>query len=167
VQQSNATRQTVKAIDLLKTNPPTIEGTLKPGRFGDEYMYVCDDDARIMLVRPELYALIQQSGARSGDEIAICKREMKDGNRKSTQWEVQKVANEPAAASPTRQASAAQPAPVRTAQPAAGPAAAPAVDAALEAEHYAAANGYSLRPGTEDVRVLAITAFIQFQGGRR
>jgi hypothetical protein len=98
------------------TNTPVVlkldwdEGTLKPGRFGDEYMYVCDNDARIMWVKPELHTLIQQSGARAGDEIAITKREVKDGSRRRTQWEVEKVEEEPAA-SPA-------PAPPRQAQPA-------------------------------------------------
>ena len=84
------------------TNTPVVlkldwdEGTLKPGRFGDEYMYVCDNDARIMWVKPELHTLIQQSGARAGDEIAITKREVKDGSRRRTQWEVEKVEEEPA-----------------------------------------------------------------------
>jgi hypothetical protein len=105
------------------TNTPVVlkldwdEGTLKPGRFGDEYMYVCDNDARIMWVKPELHTLIQQSGARAGDEIAITKREVKEGSRRRTQWEVEKVEEEPAAsqaaALPPRQA---QPAP-RTSQP--------------------------------------------------
>ena len=101
------------------TNTPVVlkldwdEGTLKPGRFGDEYMYVCDNDARIMWVKPELHTLIQQSGARAGDEIAITKREVKDGSRRRTQWEVEKVEEEPAAASsqaqPAKQAQAANP----------------------------------------------------------
>jgi hypothetical protein len=96
------------------TNTPVVlkldwdEGTLKPGRFGDEYMYVCDNDARIMWVKPELHTLIQQSGARAGDEIAITKREVEDGSRRRTQWEVEKVEEEPAAspaaAPPPRQA---------------------------------------------------------------
>src|SRR6478672_5333862 len=97
------------------TNTPVVlkldwnEGTLKPGRFGDEYMYVCDNDARIMWVKPELHTLIQQSGARAGDEIAITKREVKEGSRRRTQWEVEKVEQEPAAsqgaaAPPPRQA---------------------------------------------------------------
>jgi hypothetical protein len=101
------------------TNTPVVlkldwdEGTLKPGRFGDEYMYVCDNDARIMWVKPELHTLIQQSGARAGDEIAITKREVKDGSRRRTQWEVEKVEEEPAAAysqaQPAKQAQAANP----------------------------------------------------------
>ena len=79
------------------TNTPVVlkldwnDGTLKPGRFGDEYMYVCDDDARIMFVKPELHTLIQQSGARAGDEIAITKREVRDRSRRRSQWEVEKV----------------------------------------------------------------------------
>lgn len=48
------------------TNTPVIvrldwdEGTLKRGRFGDEYMYVTDADQRIMFVKPEVHQLIQK-----------------------------------------------------------------------------------------------------------
>ena len=49
------------------TNTPAVlkldwnEGTLKPSRFGDEYMYMCDHDARVMWVKRELHTLIQES----------------------------------------------------------------------------------------------------------
>jgi hypothetical protein len=105
------------------TNTPVVlkldwnEGTLKPGRFGDEYMYVCDDDARIMFVKPELHTLIQQSGARAGDEIAITKREVKDGGRRRTQWEVEKVEEEPAASQAAAASPPAPPPSSRQAQP--------------------------------------------------
>jgi hypothetical protein len=79
---------------------------------------MCDNDARIMWVKPELHTLIQQSGARAGDEIAITKREVKDGSRRRTQWEVEKVEEEPAAsqAQPAKQTPAVHP-PVKATAP--------------------------------------------------
>ena len=96
------------------TNTPVLvtldfnEGILKPGRFGDEYQYVVNQDAGIFWAKPELHQLIEKSVARAGDDIYITKREVRDGNRKRVQWEVARVEEEPAAAA----AAAPPPAPV-------------------------------------------------------
>ena len=43
------------------------------------------------------------------------------------------------------------------------------IDAALEAEHYASAHGLSIRFGSEDLRAMALSLFIQHarEGGVR
>lgn len=117
------------------TNTPVFikldfnEGVLKPGKYGDEFMYVVDNDERIFFAKPELHNLIAQSGARAGDEIAICKREVKnDTGRKTVRWEVERVQEEPPEAYTPPATPMAQP-PARTngnARPAAAPATAPA-----------------------------------------
>ena len=95
------------------TNTPVLvtldfnEGILKPGRFGDEYQYVVNQDAGIFWAKPELHQLIEKSGARAGDDIYITKREVRDGNRKRVQWEVARAEEEPVVA-----AAAPPPAPV-------------------------------------------------------
>jgi len=70
------------------------EGKLSPGKFGDQYQCTFDAGARIAWLDPEVHALILKTGARAGDEIAITKRETKNGNRKRALWEVEKVEEE-------------------------------------------------------------------------
>src|SRR5579871_526024 len=88
----------------FETNTPVLlrldydEGKLSPGKFGDQYQCTFDNGAKIAWLDPEVHALIIQTGARAGDEIAITKREVRDGNRKRARWEVEKVEDEANAA---------------------------------------------------------------------
>lgn len=72
------------------------DGTLSPGRFGDQYQYTFDHGKRIAWLDPEVRDLILKSGARAGDEIGICKRVAQQGRAKKVTWEVAKVEDEPA-----------------------------------------------------------------------
>lgn len=110
----------------FETNKPVFltldfnEGVLSPSKkgFGDEYQYVLNQDTQIMWVKPELHALIQRTGAQAGDEICITRKEVKapGSQRKSVQWEVQMVADEPTQEYDPRQYPAATP-PTRTPTP--------------------------------------------------
>jgi hypothetical protein len=68
----------------LEFDPPT---EAREGRFGDQYMYWFGGN-KIAWFDPPVHAEIVASGALAGEEIEICKRETKSGNRKTTRWEV-------------------------------------------------------------------------------
>jgi hypothetical protein len=78
----------------LDRNPPA--DPMPNCRFGDEYMYVCNDDAQVLFAKPELHTLILAAGAKAGCELAITKAETKTGNRKTTAWQVEPIQDEPA-----------------------------------------------------------------------
>jgi hypothetical protein len=93
------------------------DGRLVEGRYGDQYMYTFAD-GRIAWLDPAVRDLILKSGARAGDEVAICKRETRAGNKRSVRWAVEKVEEEPAAAhdmAPAAPATAARTTPIATA----------------------------------------------------
>lgn len=72
------------------------DGVLRAGQFGDQYQYTFDAGTRIAWLDPEVRTLIQKSGAKAGDEIAIAKREAKgQGGRRRVTWEVERVEEEP------------------------------------------------------------------------
>jgi hypothetical protein len=101
---SNGTAAPLRQKIAFATNLPTIvrldsDGELSPGRFGDQYRYFLDG-GKIMWVEPQVHDLIQRCGAVEGDDVCICKREVRNGNRKSMQWEVAKVMEEPAEGNP-------------------------------------------------------------------
>jgi hypothetical protein len=169
------------------TNQPVIvkldfdaEGVLKPGKFGDQYMYTCDDDARIMFVDPPVREAILRTGAQAGDEIAITRREVREGNKRAVRWEVAKVEEEPPPPAdppppPPQPARTAPAAPAPAPQPAA--AAAPgaaqladaitaAIDAAVVTERHAAQRGLALRWTSEDVRAMALSLYIDSRRSR-
>jgi hypothetical protein len=73
-------------------------GTLAPGRFGDQYMHFLSGN-RIMWVDPAVNDLIAASGAKAGDDVAITKREERNGNRKRIVWDVARIEEEPWSAS--------------------------------------------------------------------
>jgi hypothetical protein len=166
-------------------------GTLQPSVNGaDEYRYILAHE-RIMWVPPEVHAQIQRHGAAEGDAITITKHKT---SKAGCTWTVEHEAEEPAAAG--IRAAATAPA-SRTPTPQQRPAAtsrlldsstpepgelpeitplhaqlfgciAAAIDAARDAEAYAQAHGYPQHFNAEDVRAIAITAYIQTarSGGR-
>jgi len=159
----------------FQTNVPVLltldhdDGQTATGRFGDQFMYTFDSGQRIAWLDPHVRDLILSTCARKGDQIAITKRETKDGHRKAVRWEVQKVEEEPApppAAPKQPTAQAPQPAPLPQA-PGYTPnpttltgALTAAINAARSAEIYAASIGLALRFTSEDVRAMAATLFI-------
>jgi len=167
------------------------DGELQPSKNGDEeYRYFLEAD-RIMWVPPEVHAQILRHGAREGDAITITR--VKAAGKAASTWTVEHEAEEPAGAA----LRAAETAPAsRTPTPQQRPPATPrlldsstpetdelpitplhaqlfaaiaaAIDAARDAEAYAQAHGLVVRFTAEDVRALAITAYIQTarSGGR-
>ncbi len=145
-----------------------------------QYMYVVDNDVRIMWVDPAVRELIHDTGARAGDQVCITKRK--------TGWGVELVEEEPHQAPPPprpgpRQTARQQPAPKNTGnghaaqQPAQQPQQAPvtrasadliscfvaAIDAAKEACAYGQRRGMQLEFDAEGIRAMAITLYIQSQ----
>lgn len=118
-----------------------------------------------MWVDPHVRDLILKCGAKAGDEIGITKREVKRGNRRTIEWEVAKVEEEP----PHEQPAPLPPPQPKPATPAAAPAPQPinddanqlvralyiAIDAAALAEIYAREKGLSIRFTSEDIRTVA------------
>jgi hypothetical protein len=68
----------------LEFDPPAEP---REGRWGDQYMYFFAG-GKIAWFDPPVHAQIVASGAGAREQIEICKREVKTGNRKTTKWEV-------------------------------------------------------------------------------
>jgi hypothetical protein len=94
-------------------------------------------------------------GIQPREPFTICKAERKEGNRWFIEWQVKKDndSNErpPSAVSHLEQALASS------------------IDAAIAAEQYAATKGFSVRFGSEHLRAMALSLFIQGarEGGLR
>ena len=166
------------------------------GRFGDQIMYSLTD-GRVMYVPPIVRDKLVELGIRQNESFAICRAERREGNRRFVDWVVQPegsaaptqsaTANSDAQGSPVngdngvrvrpngngngngngKQASA--PTKLGTAETALRAALTASIDAALEAEQYASAHGLSIRFGSEDLRAMALSLFIQHarDGGGR
>lgn len=177
----------------LEFDPPEEP---RAGRFGDQYMYFFGG-SKIAWFDPPVHAQIVASGAHAGEEIEITKRETKKGNRKHVTWEVVLIAPEPEefagphtsydpdyaphAQPPARNTPPTQPAPV--ASPAAAAAAPPQPQAnplaqalilAIDAVEIASQHGRQAHDWDEGLALsedaivrLAITAYIQSQGGKQ
>ena len=63
------------------------------GRYGDQMLYTLADD-RVMYVPVIVADRIRQLDIRHGEPFEICKTEIKSGNRRWIEWQVQRV-NEP------------------------------------------------------------------------
>ena len=66
------------------------EGVMKQGRFGYQVMYTLADD-RLMYVPRFVASRISALEIQPGELFTICKREIKDGQRKSIEWRVTRV----------------------------------------------------------------------------
>ena len=66
------------------------EGAIKQGRFGYQVMYTLADD-RLMYVPRFVASRISALEIQPGEPFTICKREIKDGQRKSIEWRVTRV----------------------------------------------------------------------------
>jgi hypothetical protein len=163
------------------------DGMKVEGRYGDQVMYTLTDD-RVMYVPPIVRNKLADLGIRQNDPFSICKVEQRDGNRRFIEWVVKRLPTDQPSSGATAPASAPSPAsPPATPGVAAtgngngkangkttgGPngshgaqaslrsALAASIDAAIEAERYATEHGLSVRFGSEDLRAMALSLFIQ------
>src|SRR5215471_5123113 len=164
------------------------DGLKVQGRFGDQVMYSLTD-GRVMYVPPIVRGRLLELGIRQNDPFAICRAERREGNRRFVDWVVQPhgaasqapIANSHTEAfgSPVNGDSSARfkpngngngnsggkpagvPASAATAESALHAALMSSIDAALAAEQYASAHGLSVRFGSEDLRAIALSLFIQ------
>jgi hypothetical protein len=156
------------------------------GRFGNQVMYSLTD-GRVMYVPPIVRDKLVELGIRQNEPFAICRAERREGNRRFVDWVVrpkESASSVPSAntrhdtpQSPANGDSAARlksngngngngrPANAVGAAGTAGSALRTAlmasIDAALAAEKYASAHGLSVRFGSEDLRAMALSLFIQ------
>ena len=162
------------------------DGLKVQGRFGDQVMYSLTD-GRVMYVPPVVRDKLVELGIRQHEPFAICRAERSEGNRRFVDWIVQPegsavatqsaTANSDAHGSPVHGDNGARvrangngngngkpastPANPRTAETALRAALTASIDAALAAEQYASAHGLSIRFGSEDLRAMALSLFIQ------
>jgi hypothetical protein len=162
------------------------DGLKVQGRFGDQVMYSLTD-GRVMYVPPMVRDKLVELGIRQNEPFAICRAERRQGNQRFVDWVVQPDES----AAPAQSATAHSDTPslpvnggsgarVKTngngngnGKPASTPASSGAagtalraaltasIDAALAAEQYASAHGLSIRFGSEDLRAMALSLFIQ------
>jgi hypothetical protein len=140
------------------------DGTQCASRDGSvQYQYTVNDDAGIMYVDPAIRNYILAEGAKAGDIVRITKY-----GADARQWLVEKALNPvsgaaafpptAAAAKPAaRPGAAQQPAPVEITPASLDLFAAlkSAIDAAIEAERYAATQAHALLFSAEDIRTMA------------
>ena len=162
------------------------DGLKVQGRFGDQVMYSLTD-GRVMYVPPIVRDKLVELGIRQNEPFDICRAERREGNRRLVDW----VVRPNGAVAPSQNSAAYSDMPVSPANGDNGarvrangngngngkPASVPAssgnaetllraaltasIDAALAAEQYASAHGLSVRFGSEDLRAMALSLFIQ------
>ena len=91
------------------------DGQAVAGKFGDQYQYFLGGN-RIMWVDPAIREMIVNTNAKAGDQVAIQKVEIKNGNKKRVAWQVARIqrddeAERPPVVSSAPRAQAPQPAP--------------------------------------------------------
>jgi hypothetical protein len=164
------------------------DGLKVQGRFGDQIMYSLTD-GRVMYVPPIVRDKLVELGIRQNEPFAICRAERREGNRRFVDWVVQPNRSEApfqsaaghndtggppvngdngARVRPNGNGNcngngkpASAPASSSTAETALRAALTASIDAALAAEQYASAHGLSVRFGSEDLRAIALSLFIQ------
>ena len=148
---------------------------IQQGRFGDQILYTLADE-RVMYVPPVVRSKLVELGIQPREPFTICKAERKEGNRRFIEWQVNKESSDdlpPPEVLPvngktngpgTSKPSNGQPAVSHLQQ-----ALVSSIDAVIAAEQYAAAKGFSVRFGSEDLRAMALSLFIQHarEGGLR
>jgi hypothetical protein len=164
------------------------DGLKVQGRFGDQVMYSLTD-GRVMYVPPMVRDKLVELGIRQNEPVAICRTERRDANRRFVDWVVQPDGSAAPVQSATAHSDtpglpvngdsgarvksngngngngngkpASAPASSRTAETALRAALTASIDAALAAEQYASVHGLSIRFGSEDLRAMALSLFIQ------
>ena len=157
----------------FQTNAPVTvalaytDGLQVQGRFGEQIMYTLTDE-RVMYVPPIVRRQLVDLGIQPGELFTICKAERKQGNHRAIEWKVEKydVANDrPPWETPFANGKANGH--IETGQldfgarPQLQEALASSIDAAIAAEHYAATKGLAIRFGSDDLRAMALSLFIQ------
>lgn len=66
------------------------EGKLVEGQYGDQIMCTLVD-GRIVYLNPVVDEKRKRLGIRKGDPFAVCKREVKKGQRRSIEWQIERV----------------------------------------------------------------------------
>jgi hypothetical protein len=159
-----------ESVALKYANGKRVES-----RYNDYEVYYSLTDGRALYATPALDKKIADLAPAAGEVFTICKREIRDGNRKRIEWhvasaEAQEKPQEPAAATPRpalpTPRPAAVPAPVSeagTLTQIMGGALIAAIDSLSAAAEYAAKkHGWKLEFNEEDVRSTAASCFIQF-----
>src|SRR6516165_11132778 len=162
------------------------DGLKVQGRFGDQVMYSLTD-GRVMYVPPLVRDKLVELGIRQNGPFNICRAERREGNRRFIDWVVQPDSSASSALSAGAHRDAPQlsanddgsahgksngngngdgrpangPGAVGTAESTLRAALMTSIDAALAAEQYASAHGLSVRFGSEDLRAMALSLFIQ------
>ena len=158
------------------------DGLRVQGRFGDQVMYSLTD-GKVMYVPPMVRDKLVELGIGQNEPFAICRAERREGNRRYVDWIVQATPSQSATShsnAPGSAASGDETVRVRsngngssnsklangvagasTAETAVRTALTASIDAALAAEQYASAHGLSVRFGSEDLRAMALSLFIQ------
>jgi hypothetical protein len=162
------------------------DGLKVQGRFGDQVMYSLTD-GRVMYVPPIVRDKLVELGIRQNEPFAICRAERREGTRRFVDWIVQPNSSAAPSESTTGHSNMSRSpvdgddgARVRsngngngTGKPATALASSgnaetalraaltASIDAALAAEQYASAHGLSVRFGSEDLRAMALSLFIQ------
>jgi hypothetical protein len=130
-----------------------------------------------MYVPPVVRSKLVELGILPREPFTICKAERKEGNRRFIEWQVNKERNSdglPPSETPpvngkTNGPDAPKPSNGHAAVSNLQQALASSIDAAIAAEQYATAKGFSVRFGSEDLRAMALSLFIQGarEGGLR
>ena len=166
----------------FQTNVPVtvalayVDGLQLEGRFGDQIMYTMADE-RVMYVPPVVRSKLVELGVQPGESFTICKAERKEGNRRLIEWQVNKDAapdDQPPWETPPINGKAnghavPKPSNGHSAGSQLQQGLTTSIDAAMAAEQYAASKGFPVRFGSEDLRAMALSLFIQHarEGGLR
>ena len=162
------------------------DGLKVQGRFGDQVMYSLTD-GRVIYVPPVVRDKLAELGIWQNEPFNICRSERREGNRRFVDWVVQpNDSASPVPSANTRRHTPESPAngdpsarvksngngngngrpanavgAVGASESALRTALMTSIDAALAAEQYASAHGLSVRFGSEDLRAMALSLFIQ------
>src|SRR5215472_433583 len=166
----------------FQTNVPVTvalayaDGVQVEGRFGDQIMHTLADE-RVMYVPPVVRTKLVELGIQPREPFTICKAERKEGNRRFIEWQVNKETNSndqppsetPPVSGKTNGHDTPKPSNGHSAVSHLEQALTSSIDAAIAAEQYAATKGFSVRFGSEDLRAMALSLFIQHarEGGLR
>jgi hypothetical protein len=167
VLDEQAERQTMRERIAFQTNVPVnvalayADGLPVEGRFGDQILYTLADE-RVMYVPPVVRTKLVELGIQPREPFTICKAERKEGNRRFIEWQVNKESNsndQPPSQTPlvngkTNGHASPKPSNGHAAASQLEQALTASIDAAIAAEQYAAAKGFSVRFGSEDLRAI-------------
>lgn len=147
-------------------------------RYSEYEVYYSLTDGRAMYATPALDAKITACSPGEGELFTVCKREIKDGQKKRIEWQVALATDAATNEEPVRQERAAAPvaavkstphagavpdAPILSQQPLAQTMAGAliaAIDALAVARDYGKKKGFALEFNEEDVRTCAASLFI-------